>query len=203
MIKKLDDVFKSQQTDEAYNIYSNFIKFRKSSSMSMAEYISEYEHLYSEMVEYKMKLPENVIAFILLDGANITEDERNLVLTLANHITFENTKSALKRLFSGTRELQSSGNSMSNIKQEEAFYNESKRGNKVKFKQEKNVMNPRDKNGKISRCVICDSKMHWAKNCPHKKLQNINMTETNSDEDNYENANIVLMTEQASENEIC
>ena len=82
------------------------------------------------------------------------------------------------------------------------FHNESKRGNKVKFRQEKNVMNPMDKNGKISRCVICDSKMHWAKNCPHKKLQNINMTETNSAEDNYENANIVLMTEQPSENEI-
>ena len=49
-----------------------------------------------------------------------------------------------------------------------------------------------DKNGKISYCVICDSKMYWAKNYPHKKLQNIYIIETNSDEDNYENANIVL-----------
>ena len=46
-----------------------------------------------------MKLPENVIALILLDGANITEDERKSVLTLANNITFENTKSALKKDF--------------------------------------------------------------------------------------------------------
>ena len=133
LIKKLDDVFKSQQTVEAYNIYSNFIKFQKSSSMSIDEYISEYEHLYSEMVEYKMKLAKNIIIFILLDGANITEDEWKLVLTLANNITFENTKSALKRLFSGTRELQSSDNSTLNIKQEEGFYNESKRGNKIKI----------------------------------------------------------------------
>ena len=42
-----------------------------------------------------MKLPENVLAFVLLNGANITEGERKLVLKLGNNITFENTKSAL------------------------------------------------------------------------------------------------------------
>ena len=28
--------------------------------------------------------------------------------------------------------------------------------------------NPPDKSGNISRCVVCDSVMHWVKDCPHK-----------------------------------
>ena len=52
------------------------------------------------------------------------------------------------------------GNSI--IKQEESA---------MVFEQGKNPkkkLNPMDKQGKITRCVICDSKMHWAKNGPHK-----------------------------------
>ena len=30
-------------------------------------------------------------------------------------------------------------------------------------------MNPLDRNGQISRCIVCDLKMHWAKDCPHSK----------------------------------
>ena len=28
--------------------------------------------------------------------------------------------------------------------------------------------NPPDRSGNISRCVVCDSVMHWVKDCPHK-----------------------------------
>ena len=27
-------------------------------------------------------------------------------------------------------------------------------------------LNPRDANGSISRCSVCESKFHWARNCP-------------------------------------
>ena len=59
-------------------------------------------------------------------------------------------------------------------------------------------VNPMDKQGKIARCVICNSKMHWAKNCPHKtNIKSINVAETISDDDNYdEEVNIILMTSE-------
>ena len=55
-----------------------------------------------------------------------------------------------------------------------------------------------DKRGKITRNVICDSKMHWAKNCPHKaNIKSINVAETISDDDNYdEEVSIILMTSE-------
>ena len=54
-----------------------------------------------------------------------------------------------------------------------------------KFKQV-NKLNPVDKNGKISRCVICDSKLLWANKCPHKNYQNVNTLDDN-DKDSVEN----------------
>ena len=68
-----------------------------------------------------------------------------------------------------------------------------------------NSLNKRKKNlillkqGVISHCAICDPKMHWAKDCQHKRSETANIAELNNErEDNPENiteeANIVIMT---------
>ena len=55
-----------------------------------------------------------------------------------------------------------------------------------------------DKQGKITGCVICRSKMHWAKNCPHKiNIKSVNIAETISDDDKSDKkVNIILMTNE-------
>ena len=100
LLNKLDVRSKSEKVDEAYNAYSKFFTFQKHSEMTMSDYIVEYEHLYCAMVEHDMQLPDNVQAFKLLDGANLSEDDRKLVLALANDIKLQTMQSALKRLFS-------------------------------------------------------------------------------------------------------
>ena len=175
----------------------------------MTDYIIlEYEHLYHKMMEHEMKLPDAVLTFKLLDGANITDDERKLALTVCNDLNFDRMKSALKRLFSKAP-LNPSNENFKN-KQEEAYYNKKHKDFKhpksnEKFKQF-GKLNPVDKNGKISRCVICDSKLHWAPKHPHRNDQNVNILE-DSDSDSAENhsfeeVNIVLITEDLSKSEI-
>ena len=101
LFAKLDLVFKDETLDEAYSTYSNFISFNKKDDMIMTDYILEFEHLYCKMMEYEMKLPDAVLTFNLLDGANITDDERKLALTVCSItvLNFDRLKSALKRLF--------------------------------------------------------------------------------------------------------
>ena len=111
LLNKLDVVFKIEKVDEAYNAYSKFITFQKHSEMM----IVEYEHLYCAMIEHNMQLPDNVQAFKLLDGANSSEDDRKLVLALANYINLQTMQSALKRLFNVNRDKDSdSSNSLLN-----------------------------------------------------------------------------------------
>ena len=58
----------------------------------------------------------------------------------------------------------------------------------------------------MSICVICDSKLHWANKCPHKNDQNVNILEDSDNDsannDLFEEAIIVLITENLSKSEI-
>ena len=96
LLNKLDKVFQSETIDEAYNTYSCFINFNRHDDTDMNDYITEYEHLYKRMEDFDMKLPDAVLAFKLLDGANITEDDRKLTLALGKEMNFNDMKSALK-----------------------------------------------------------------------------------------------------------
>ena len=40
----------------------------------MGGYIIEFEHLYKRIRDFEMKLPDQVLAFKLLDGSNINDD---------------------------------------------------------------------------------------------------------------------------------
>ena len=55
------------------------------------------------MTDFDMKLPDPVLTFKLLDGTNLSNDDRKLaMLALGNDMKFKNMKSALKHLFSKT-----------------------------------------------------------------------------------------------------
>ena len=80
--------------------------------------------------------------------------------------------------------------------------NKESKSSKFQKLSNSNKHNPLDKNGKISRCVICDSKMHWTDKCPHKSnYQSINVSEEINWDTENEN-DIVLMTEEIVKNEI-
>ena len=82
-----------------------------------------------------------------------------------------------------------------NVKQEELLFTK-----KDKIKQK---FNPTNKQGQISRCAICDSKMHWAKQCPHRLRNNsTNLVDVSDDEDDFENVQMVFMTHKTNNNEV-
>ena len=124
-------------------------------------------------------------------------------------------KSALKRLFIPTQSLAES----LNIEQEEAFYSKKLQYKRSKVllnfqKSSSKKLNPMNKNGQISCCVICDSKMHWTNNCPHQDSNNelINILEQKAPQnelpknynffEQYEEINIVLITGEINKNEV-
>ena len=79
---KLDSVFQSETIDEAYEACSKFINFSRQENNDMGDSKNEFEHLSKRMRDFEMKLPDLVLAFKLLDGPNINDDERKLALAL-------------------------------------------------------------------------------------------------------------------------
>ena len=99
LCEKLDKVLQSETIDKAYSTYSAFISFKRTDQMNMSYYILEYKHLYQKMIQQDMKLLDAILTFKLLDGAQVTDDERKLALTMSSNLNFERMKSALKCLF--------------------------------------------------------------------------------------------------------
>ena len=196
LFAKLDPVFKDEENDTMYLHYSRLNKLRKTENMSMVDYIVEFEQLNAKLAETTI-IPDAILSFMLLDGACLSESEKKMALTLAKDIEFAKMKSAMKRLFSKAvgsdsgdfNNDNSSCLDSTSIKQE-AFYSSryeknkyNKKGTSRKWNNSnqshnrnwKNSstanrkFNLKDKHGNISRCVVCDSKMHWASDCQHSK----------------------------------
>ena len=207
LLDKLDLTFKAEKVDYAYSANSNFNVFVKKEGLSMNDYILEFEHLYCKIAEHHMKLPDTILAFKLLDGAGLNEAQRQLALTLGNNLTLSSMKSALKRIFS--RSVDQAETSEVKIK-EDAFFvkrrndfsRQHNKGGAVARTGNRKEMNSLDRNGQISRCVVCDSKMHWAKDCPHGKnikQQSANVTESDGQQVNdkgYEECELILLAKE-------
>ena len=97
--------------------------------MSMNDYILEYDHLYHRMTEHDMKLPDAVLAFKLLDGASLSQEERQLALAVGNDLKFLTIKPVLNGVFTkpATEPILSNYMATMQIKQKDVFCNKSGR----------------------------------------------------------------------------
>lgn len=76
LLAKLDEVFLREEKDRAYEAYSYFDSISKDHTVSMADYIIDFEQRYNQMKKYNMTLPDAVLAFNLLDTACLKEKGR-------------------------------------------------------------------------------------------------------------------------------
>ena len=200
LIAKLDETFKTEKTQESYNVYVEFDKFFWTENMNINNYILEFEHLNDKMLQFNLKLPDNISCFKLLENASLQNNEKQMALTLARDLKYESMKLALKRISLNVQ--SNSENNEMNIKQEELLFTRREKG---KFEnKEKQKFNPSNKKGQTSRCAICDSKMHWAKHCLHRvKNHSANIAEVSESEgENTENVQIILITEKSEVNNV-
>ena len=98
-IDKLDTAFQAETTDDAYSAYTEFNNYKKGHNTSISDYVLEFKHLNHKILEYDMKLPDTVLAFKLLDGAGLSEQQQQMALTVASDSKFETMRSALKEYF--------------------------------------------------------------------------------------------------------
>ena len=84
------------------------------------------------MIQHQMKLPNKVLTFKLLDGVNITSEERKLALTLCSDLDFDKIKSALKRLFTTSSSHSHSQGNIVAIKQKSHFSTKNTKNRMIK-----------------------------------------------------------------------
>ena len=77
-----------QEIEVAYHTYSKFSTSKRQPNMSMNDFVIQLENLNYKMDSHDMKLPEKLLAFKLLDWVSVSENQRQMCLTLASDILY-------------------------------------------------------------------------------------------------------------------
>ena len=189
LIDKLDAVFLADKGQRQFSAFNNLYNFRRPGDSKISTFITEFEHCYFSFTKLDMTLPDTVLAFVLLADCNLSENERQLVMSAITDVSYDKMKAVVKRIFCS--EIQGQNRNYGfEVKAEPTLYNDNapvlysrggtrvrpsrgKRGgyisgaNRHPVGRNSSRNNPVGIDGNISRCLICDSKFHWARNCPH------------------------------------
>ena len=196
ILKRLDELYLEDTTQTAYLAYQNFETFKRPETMKMKDYLVKFEQLYTKIKDHKMELPDGVLAYRVLNSANLTNEQMTLCRATMTDLKYDEMSKQLKRLFADAITSAPGAQAMPvQPKDEHIFYNENNDTNSAVFygdsrrrswyhgsgsrrrgnynsqvkkggSDEKGILNPLDKDGNISRCRICDSKYHWQNVCP-------------------------------------
>ena len=101
VLAALDVLFKKDETCSSYSTYEHFTKFKRSPDMSIEDYMIEFNIRYSKVKTLKMSLPDGVLAYYLLECANLTEEQQNICRATCTELTFSSMKEKIQRVTSG------------------------------------------------------------------------------------------------------
>ena len=136
LITKLDSLFLKDIDQRTYIAYDNFEKFKRHYGMNITDYIIEFEKLNHKIQEFKIVLPDQVLAYRLLKNADIGPEKEQLARATLKKLTYNDMKAQLKKIYDDT---MSSSNMYDNhtVKKEEdmttcdTYYNNNRQGSFV------------------------------------------------------------------------
>ena len=100
----LDELFKEDATRKSFNAFEHFIKFKRPSDMSMENFIVEFNIRYSKLKTVDMKLPEGVLAYYLLECANLSAEQENVCRATCTNLTYKDMREKIERVTANTKQ---------------------------------------------------------------------------------------------------
>ena len=170
--------------------------------MSIDNFISDFERLYNKINAYKIELPDPVLAYRVLKSANLTQAKVELVRATLTAMTYKEMLSQLRKL---EDIVVSKPENKVKEEAEDVLYgreqgrrgrsgrprgNRGGRGRGRGWKnQNQRYTNPSEESGEVTKCFVCKSPNHWARDCPSQ-------TEGERSNENYyeEEVHITLFT---------
>ena len=111
LIKFLDKHLKKDELTDTIEKFEDFENFQRAEGQSITEFIASFDFYYRKIEKLNMKLPSEILAFKLIQKANVSKEEKLLVLTGMNYrnkgALYEEAIASLKK-FKGDINEQSS-----------------------------------------------------------------------------------------------
>ena len=94
----LDSLYVKNAADSAFSSFDNFITFKRPASMSIKDYLIEFNLRLKKVQSHKMELPEGIQAYYLLYCANLTAEQTSLCRATCSNLTFKDMKEQIERV---------------------------------------------------------------------------------------------------------
>ena len=101
---ELDKMYLKDESSQAYEAYEIFEKFMRPSGMSISDYVIKFEQLYFKAKSFKMEILDGVLAYRLLNSANLSNEQKQLVKATVSKMDYQIMKDQLKKVFTNTSE---------------------------------------------------------------------------------------------------
>ena len=194
ILEKLGKIYKKDKIDTAYEAFESFIYFKRTQDMKMLEFITEFERRLAKAKAHGCELSSNVLAFFLLNQAQLEEEKKQLIKATITTLEYEEMKTKLSKVFGASNsknyseEINVKTEELCIAEEEEAFYGSynyrpgfrGRRATQFSGRGKSNFRQPgyqyRGRGysrggffpGKKIKCNICESIMHLARDCPDK-----------------------------------
>ena len=89
LIAELDKMYLKDESSQAYEAYESFEKLVLPSGMSISDYAIKFEQLYFKANSFDMEILEGVLAYRLLNSANLTNEQKQLVKSTVSKIDYQ------------------------------------------------------------------------------------------------------------------
>lgn len=195
ILLELDKSFKKDDLSRVCDVWTEFIKFKRNRE-SMQDYINNYEQKINSLKREKITLPDVVVAMQLLSGSDLERRDKQIVLTAVDYNKtnelFSQMKMALRKFYGENTSVSQKEPNYAVIKEESAnftgyrgrgYYPRRGRpfqsqGNAQRFQSNRGSTgvnnrgrsqrrsNPKDYEGNIMKCTICESIFHFRATCP-------------------------------------
>ena len=142
LITKIKTLYAKDINALAYMAYDQFENFKRPDEMTIVDYINEFERLNNKIRQFDMVLPTGVLAYKVLNNANISLEKKQLIRATVVSLTYENITKQLTAIYDSSA--NSSANELVDIKSEPVDY-----ANKHEFvnetsKDSRNFINSRN-----------------------------------------------------------
>ena len=98
----LDKFFKKDETKSAYTAFDEFIKFRRNSKSSLKDYLIDFNLKYHKIENFDMKLPDGVLAYLLLTCANLSAEKMEICHATCPSLTYDNMRQTIEKVGVGS-----------------------------------------------------------------------------------------------------
>ena len=173
----LDRYLLEDELMSSWRRFEDFEKFERKHGQNIRKYVYHFDLKYSKVEKLHVKLPSELLALKLLSKANITEQERMMILTGINFKDkknmFRDAKQSLLK-FMGDLCGRKDVTGLVDVKLEPAWRKSISSSTSKRHVQQgynnylvKKNMNPLGTDGKLLLCHSCGSYQHFVAECPH------------------------------------